>query len=120
MISNVSAKQSISTEYPFIIVLKGHFTLIASEGGHGINTTGNPGMAKGGSGDVLTGMLSALLAQGYDPLQAALTGVYLHGLAADIAAQTIAQESILATDIIDHISDAILSLQETDDASLSF
>jgi NAD(P)H-hydrate epimerase len=116
----ISKAITLSTEYPFIIVLKGHFTLIASEGGAWFNTTGNPGMAKGGSGDVLTGMLSALLAQGYDPLQAALTGVYLHGLAADIAAQTIAQESILATDIIDHISDAILSLQETDDASLSF
>ncbi|QEC66067.1 NAD(P)H-hydrate dehydratase [Panacibacter ginsenosidivorans] len=111
---------ALSIQYPFTIVLKGHHTMIASKGEAWFNTTGNPGMAKGGSGDVLTGMLSALLAQGYDPLQSALTGVYLHGLAADIAIKNIAQVSMLATDIIDHISDAILSLQETDDTSLSF
>lgn len=103
----------LSKQYPFIIVLKGHHTLVASKGEAWFNTTGNAGMAKGGSGDVLTGILTALLVQGYDPLQAALTGVYLHGLAADIASQTIAQESMLATDIIAHISDALLSLQET-------
>lgn len=106
---------NLSKEYAFIIVLKGHYTLIASKGDAWFNTTGNPGMAKGGSGDVLTGMLTALLSQGYNPLQAALMGVYLHGLAADIAAQHVAQESMLATDIIDRISDAILSLQETND-----
>ncbi|CAN5537240.1 bifunctional ADP-dependent NAD(P)H-hydrate dehydratase/NAD(P)H-hydrate epimerase [soil metagenome] len=111
---------NLSKDYPFIIVLKGHYTLIASKGEAWFNTTGNPGMAKGGSGDILTGMLTALLAQGYNPLQAALTGVYLHGLAADIAAQYIARESMLATDIIDRISDAILSLQETDDTASLF
>lgn len=110
----------LSRQHSFIIILKGHYTLIASKGEAWFNTTGNPGMAKGGSGDVLTGMLTALLAQGYDPLKAALAGVYLHGLAADIAAQQMAQESMLATDIIDHISDAILSLQETDIENVSF
>lgn len=108
---------NMSAQYPFIIVLKGHYTLIAANGKAWFNTTGNPGMAKGGSGDVLTGMLTALLAQGYDPLQAAIAGVYLHGLAADIAAQAMAQESMLASDIIDHISDALLSLHETADQS---
>lgn len=111
---------NLSKEFPFTIVLKGHYTLIASKGKAWFNTTGNPGMAKGGSGDVLTGMLTALLSQGYEPLQAALTGVYLHGLAADIAAQHIAHESMLATDIIDRISDAILGLQERDDTSSVF
>ena len=101
----------VSIQYSLIVILKGHYTLIAYKGGGWFNTTGNPGMAKGGSGDVLTGMLAALLAQGYHPLHTALTGVYLHGLAADIAVQTLAQESMLATDIIDHISDALLSLQ---------
>ena len=107
----------LSKQYSFIIILKGHYTLIVSNSEAWFNTTGNAGMAKGGSGDILTGMLTALLSQGYDPLQAALSGVYLHGLAADIAAQQIAQESMLATDIIDHISDAILSLQENADSS---
>jgi len=111
---------ALSKQYNFIIILKGHYTLIASNGEAFFNTTGNPGMAKGGSGDVLTGMLTALLAQGYNHLQAALSGVYLHGLAADIAAQQIARESMLASDIIDHISDAILSLQESDAADFSF
>ena len=104
---------TFSKQYPLIIVLKGHYTLVAANGNAWFNTTGNAGMAKGGSGDVLTGMLTALLAQGYEPLQAAIAGVYLHGLAADIAAQTMAQESMLASDIIDHISDALLSLHET-------
>lgn len=111
---------SLSKKYAFIIVLKGHYTLIASKGDAWFNTTGNPGMAKGGSGDVLTGMLTALLAQGYDSLKAALTGVYLHGLAADLAAKHIAHESMLATDIIDRISDAVLSLQEIDDTASLF
>lgn len=99
-----------SKKYPFTIVLKGHYTLIASNGEALFNTTGNAGLAKGGSGDVLTGMLTALLAQGYKATQAAMLGVYLHGLAADIASQNIAVESILASDVIDHISDAFLQL----------
>lgn len=110
----------LSKQYAFIIVLKGHYTLIASNGSAFFNTTGNPGMAKGGSGDVLTGMLTALLCQGYNSLQAALSGVYIHGLAADIAANEIAEESMMASDIINHISDAILSLQEADADNVSF
>ena len=100
----------MSKKFPFIIVLKGHYTLNASNGEAYFNSTGNAGLAKGGSGDVLTGILSALLSQ-YDPLQAALLSVYLHGLAADITSQTIAVESMIAEDIIDHISDAFLALQ---------
>lgn len=110
----------LSKQYSFIIILKGHYTLVASNGNAFFNTTGNPGMAKGGSGDVLTGMITALLAQGYDPLQAALSGVYLHGLAADIATNKVAEESMIATDIVDHISDAILSLKENEDKKISF
>jgi len=100
----------MSKKYRFIIVLKGHYTLIASNGKTFFNITGNAGLAKGGSGDVLTGMLTALLAQQYNSLHAALLGVYLHGLAADITSQTIAAEAMLAGDIIDHISDAFLEL----------
>ena len=84
--------------------------MIASNEEAYFNSTGNAGLAKGGSGDVLTGMLTALLSQ-YDPLQATLLGVYLHGLAADITSQTFAVESMIADDIVDHISDAFLELQ---------
>jgi NAD(P)H-hydrate epimerase len=101
----------MSKKYSLTIVLKGHYTFITSEGKTFFNTTGNAGLAKGGSGDVLTGILTALLAQQYSSLQAALLGVYLHGLAADITSQNVAMESMLAGDIIDHISDAFLHLQ---------
>lgn len=100
----------MSKKYLFIIVLKGHYTLIAANGNAYFNTTGNAGMAKGGSGDVLTGMLTSLLSQGYSSLQAAILGVYLHGLAADVASQTIAIEAMLASDITNHISDGFLQL----------
>jgi NAD(P)H-hydrate epimerase len=98
-------------EHQCIIVLKGHYTFIAMPGGKGyFNSTGNPGMAKGGSGDALTGILTALLSQGYSPNEAALFGVYLHGLAGDLAAQDISQESMLASDLIDHLGKAFLCL----------
>jgi NAD(P)H-hydrate epimerase len=100
----------MSKKYPFIIVLKGHYTLIAAKGKAYFNTTGNVGMAKGGSGDALTGVITSLLAQGYNALQAAILGVYLHGLAADVASQGIALEAMVASDIIEHISDAFLQL----------
>ena len=94
-----------------VIVLKGHYTFIAMPGGKGyFNTTGNPGMAKGGSGDVLTGILAALLSQGYSSGEAALLGVYLHGLAGDLAAADLSQESMLASDLTDHLGPAFLQL----------
>jgi hydroxyethylthiazole kinase-like uncharacterized protein yjeF len=94
-----------------IIVLKGHYTYIAMPGGKGyFNSTGNPGMAKGGSGDVLTGILTAMLSQGYSPGEAALLGVYLHGLAGDLAAATWSQESMLASDLIEHLGSAFQQL----------
>jgi ADP-dependent NAD(P)H-hydrate dehydratase / NAD(P)H-hydrate epimerase len=90
-----------------IIVLKSHHTLIALPGGMCyFNSTGNAGMAKGGSGDVLTGIITALLAQGYPPEQAAILGVYLHGLAGDLAAEVLSTESMLASDIIMFLSKA--------------
>jgi NAD(P)H-hydrate epimerase len=90
-----------------IIVLKGHYTYIAMPGGKGyFNSTGNAGMAKGGSGDVLTGILTALLSQGYSPGEAALLGVYLHGLAGDCAAASWSQESMLPSDLTEHLGAA--------------
>lgn len=99
-----------SKEYPLVIILKGHYTLIAFEGKGYFNTTGNAGMATGGSGDVLTGMLTALLAQQYQPLHAALLGVYLHGLSADLALKDQSMESLLPSDIIEHAGKAFKKL----------
>ena len=90
-----------------LIVLKGHHTLIATPGGKlYFNNTGNAGMAKGGSGDVLTGILTSLLAQNYDSVEAALFGVYVHGLAGDIAAKKFSREAMIATDIIECLGEA--------------
>jgi len=102
----------LSAQYSFIIILKGHYTLIAAEGKGYFNNTGNAGLAKAGSGDVLTGMISSLLAQHYSPLQAALLGVYLHGLAADLALENQSTESLLATDVIDAIGKAFNYLKD--------
>jgi len=90
-----------------IIVLKGQYTLIATPDGKGFfNSTGNPGMATAGSGDVLTGVITGLLAQGYNSKDAAILGVYLHGLAGDITAEKLSMESLVAGDIINNLGRA--------------
>ncbi|MFN7044742.1 MAG: NAD(P)H-hydrate dehydratase [Flavobacterium sp.] len=86
-----------------VIVLKGHKTFITDGTQNFENTTGNSGLAKGGSGDALTGMITSFLAQGYTTLEAAKLGVFLHGLAADITLQTQSEESMLITDVIENI-----------------
>lgn len=97
----------MAVELNVFIVLKGHYTLITSpEGKNHFNTTGNPGMATGGSGDVLTGLLTSLLAQGYGPHHACLIGVYLHGMAGDLAAATVSEEALVAGDIVDFLGAA--------------
>jgi NAD(P)H-hydrate epimerase len=91
-------------KYKSYIVLKGANTAICSPDKKCyFNPTGNPGMATAGSGDVLTGIISGLLAQSYSPLNASLTGVFLHGLAGDIAASEKSQESLIASDIIENL-----------------
>ncbi len=100
-------------ELAVIIVLKGGFTSIAMPNGDLLfNTSGNPGMATAGTGDVLTGMICGLLAQAYEPTEAALLGVCLHGIAGDIAALETTQESLLASDLIDRIGAAFSDLRE--------
>ena len=97
------------------IVLKGAHTCIAApDGCCYFNSTGNPGMATAGSGDVLTGMITGLLAQGYEPLHAALLGVFLHGLAGDIAAEELGQEAMIAGDITERLGQAFGMALSTD------
>ena len=95
------------------VILKGRYTAICMPDGHVLfNPTGNAGMATAGSGDVLTGILTALLARGYKPADACAVGVYLHGLAGDLAARDLGEESLIAEDIIRYISRAFKRLKE--------
>ena len=91
-----------------VVVLKGHRTLVTDGRRQAINTTGNPGMATGGSGDVLTGLITALSCQHLEPFDAARLGVYLHGLAGDLAAEELGQVSLMASDLIDYLPKAFL------------
>lgn len=95
-----------------ILILKGEQTLVTCKQRTVVNTSGNAGLAKGGSGDALTGMITAFLAQGYEPFTAAKLGVYLHGLAADLTLQTQSMESMLITDVIEQIGKAFKSISK--------
>lgn len=97
--------------YNIFIVLKGHYTsVVTPEGDCWYNLTGNAGMATGGTGDVLTGIITGLLAQGYSSQEAAILGVYLHGLSGDLAAKEQSQEAMVAGDIISYLGKAFLSV----------
>lgn len=101
-------QKEISRKYNCYIILKGRYTMIACpDGSVIINSTGNPGMATAGSGDVLTGIITALKAQGLSSLAAAVSGVYLHGRAGDLAAQKTGQAGLIASDIIKYLPIAI-------------
>lgn len=105
-------QRAFSKEYKIVVVLKGAYTTITSpEGKMFINNTGNPAMATGGSGDLLTGILTALLAQGYDAIDAARLGVWLHGLAGDEARRKIGPRGLIASDFIEHLPVAFSSLR---------
>jgi NAD(P)H-hydrate epimerase len=106
-----------SQDHKCIVVLKGAYTSVSTQDGKVFfNSTGNPGMATGGSGDALTGMILSLLAQGYTPANAAIAGVYIHGLAGDIAAGKSSFESLLPSDIINETGAAFRSLETEDQA----
>ena len=100
-----------SSKHKVIIVLKGAYTVIVKEETYFFNTTGNPALATAGSGDVLTGIITGLLAQKYTPLEAAKLGVYLHGLTADIAINdNLPEACFVASDILNYLPSAIKAL----------
>ncbi|MDP4188283.1 MAG: NAD(P)H-hydrate dehydratase [Bacteroidota bacterium] len=117
--SNSAERHRLQVEfarkYGVVVVLKGANTIIACPDGRCfINSTGNPGMATAGSGDTLTGIILSLLAQGYASWQAAVIGVYIHGLAGDLAAQAVGQEAMIASDIINHLGKAFIYLHKNE------
>ncbi len=102
-----------SKKYNTVVVLKGAYTSITSpEGRCWFNSTGNPGMATAGSGDVLTGIILSLLSQGYQPVHGAITGVWLHGLAGDIACELNGEEALTASDIINNLGKAFQKIKK--------
>ena len=104
--------QEFAKKYRVVVVLKGHRAVVASyDGTTYVNDTGNPGMASGGCGDVLTGMIAGLLGQKLSLFDAAQLGVYLHGVAGDLAAAERGQIGLLASDLVDRIPQAIRQYQ---------
>jgi len=100
--------QEFAKEHECIVVLKGHKTIVAEPLGRKyINDTGNPGMASGGVGDVLTGMIAAFVAQGLALFDAAKLGVYIHGLAGDLAARDKGEYGLIASDLVERIPHAL-------------
>lgn len=99
-------------EHNCILVLKGHKTFITNGIETYENTNGNSGLAKGGSGDALTGIITAFLAQNYTPIHATILGIYLHGLAADLTLKSQSKESMLITDVIENMAKAFHEIQE--------
>ena len=109
----LKSAQELAHKHCIIIVLKGAYTAtVMPDKTVWFNSTGNPALAKGGSGDVLTGIITGLISRGYEPSDAAFLGVHLHGLAADLAVLDINPESLLASDVIAYISEAFNCLYE--------
>ncbi len=112
----LAAVRDLAERSGAVVILKGHRSLVADPGGNvGINLTGNPGMATGGSGDVLTGLVAAFIAQGVEPFRAARLGAYLHGAAGDHAAASVGEISLIASDIIGALPEAIAGCQPEDE-----
>jgi NAD(P)H-hydrate epimerase len=108
----LAAARRAAEESGAVVVLKGDRTLVAEPGGEvAICPTGNPGMATGGSGDVLTGVIGALLARGFEPFAAAQLGAFWHGLAGDLAAEIQGETSLVAGDLVDSLPAALRKLE---------
>ena len=107
----ITAARSFAQDHGCILVLKGHRTVIATpEGNVLVNTTGNSGLAKGGSGDVLTGMIASFVAQGATPVQAAALGVWMHGRGGDLAAERLTEYVMTPADVIESLPDVFKEL----------
>ena len=104
-----SAAIEFAAEKKCVVVLKGHNTLVTDGSRKFHNGTGNPGMATGGSGDVLTGVIASLIGQKFEPFEAAVLGVHLHGRAGDFAAEKFGTASTVATDILNCLAAALKS-----------
>lgn len=112
-ITQIQKASEMAQRYSIIIILKGTRTATCLPDSRVFfNPTGNPGMAKGGSGDALTGLITGLLAQGYKPADASIIAVYLHGLAGDIAAQKFTEHGMITSDLIAQIPKAFAMLQK--------
>ena len=104
---------NFALKYKVYVVLKGaHSCIACPDGSVFFNTTGNPGMAKGGSGDALTGIILSLLAQNYSPKEACILGVYVHGLAGDIAAKKMSMQSMITSDLVECLGEAFIEIGE--------
>ena len=102
--------KAFAANYNLVLVIKGAHTITIYNGKGYVNTTGNPGMATAGSGDVLTGMITGLVAQGYSSVEAAIFGVYLHGLAGDLGVSSKGYEALKASMLVEHIGNAYAEL----------
>ncbi len=109
----IEAAAAFASRLGCVVVLKGHQTVISDGHRTAVNTTGNPGMATGGSGDVLTGLIASLIGQGLESFEAAHLGVFLHGLAGDIAAESLGQESLIARDLVERLPAAFAQYRNT-------
>jgi ADP-dependent NAD(P)H-hydrate dehydratase len=107
-----AAALALSSRTGATVVLKGHGTIVTDGRSHYVNTTGNPGMATGGSGDVLTGVIAALLAQGLAPFAAAQVGTYVHGLAGDLVRDDNGEIGLIASDLVDALPRAFVAYQK--------
>ena len=124
--NRLEVARNFAREHELIVVLKGHRTLVAgpmaaSDGAAWVNPTGNPGMATGGTGDVLTGMVAGLIAQHpQHALEATALAVYLHGLAGDLASESIGENSLVATDLVRFLPEAFAQMRKQKSEEIRF
>jgi NAD(P)H-hydrate epimerase len=118
----IGIARSFAREHDVIVVLKGHRTLIAQPDGEvWVNTTGNPGMATGGTGDVLTGMVAGMIAQNATRvLEATICAVYLHGLSGDLACESMGEQPLVATDLINALPEAFRRVMQATEVRVQF
>jgi ADP-dependent NAD(P)H-hydrate dehydratase len=108
--AQIASARQLAAEHGIVVLLKGRHTFITDGQREALNTTGNPGMATGGTGDVLTGVITALLCQKLSPFEAAHLGAHVHGLAGDLAAKELGQVSLIASDLVKYLPAAFKAI----------